>query len=194
MKPPPNFIKKPLYYLLVFFTTLILIKLIIPIVSCGKLYVSYKESLVELGKLTHIAVKKENKLQFKIGHSDSAYGTRDDNYEVEYSKDNTQNIWFQIINDDYEDVYNNVVIYLKFNESDLINKVEIDIPNSDTSWIKFKDGEFSNLVKREIKQKNLVQTNCLQFKFKKKGEYPFSCTIQADGYKPISYKKHLIVK
>jgi hypothetical protein len=191
----PNFIRKPLYYLLILFTTLLIICIIIPIISGFKLYVSYNDSLIKLGELVHVVIKKENNLQFKIGHSDSSYPVKEDYFEVKYSPTGYQNIWFQIVNNDRENVYNNVVVFLDFAQAGNKEKIEINIPDKESFWVKFKEGYFNNNNSpiTMIRPQNISQLYSLQFKFKEKGEYIFNCSIFADGYKSVRHIKHFRV-
>jgi len=139
----------------------------------------------------HISIKKENRLEFKIGPSDSPIIDYD-NYKITFSPNNYSRVWFYVVNPEFEYSYKDVKIYLSFIDS---KPIEIKVTNIDQDkfWNEFEKGQYSAWI-REIGPREALRTPSLEFQFKEKGKYYFICTMNADGYKPVTYEKHFIVK
>lgn len=157
------------------------------------LYVSIRESIVNLGKTVNIEIKKKNELSLLIGHSDSSQGLKEDKYEISLSNidDFSPGIWFGIKNPNEEDIYKNVRLFIQFVDENR----KIDGKGAiDSGWIKFKDNYFNFGVIEKIIPSFVVQTNSIAFKFPEYGNYNFKFAIYADGYKAASGSKTIIVK
>lgn len=156
------------------------------------LYVSVRDSIVEMGKALNIVIKKENELSLYIGHSDSGQGLREDNYQVSWvSKNESSRIWFAVMNPNEEESYTSIRIFIKFIDATRI------VDGKDVEgglWVKFKDNHFNYGVIRQLPQSTMGQTNAIDFTFPEPGTYSFKYTLLADGYKPKSGLKSIIVE
>lgn len=189
-----SIISGPLRYALISFLFISFILGLLSIfnfLSPFKLYVSMRDSIVEIGRAVHIVIKKDNELVLYMGHSDSSKGLKEDNYEIEPNSQNISSLYFAIENPNEEDTYKSVRLFLQFLDED--KKVD-GKDGGFGGWTKFKDNNFNYRLKGTILQHMTVQLNLLHLKFPKKGKYIFSYSLYADGYKPKNGLKTIIVK
>lgn len=158
------------------------------------LYVSFRDSIVSLAKSVNIEVKKKNNLILKIGHSDSEKGPQDDNYKITSSNINEYiGVWFAVYNPESEDTYKKVRFFIVFlNENNKVDGEYKDRKNG--IWTKFKDGHFNYGFYNDFGPGIMMQTDSINFKFPKYGKYGFRYVIYADGYRPVSGTKTIIVE
>jgi hypothetical protein len=156
------------------------------------LYVSFRDSIVSLAKSVNIEVKKKNNLILKIGHSDSEKGLQDDNYKVTISDISEYvGVWFAIYNPESEDTYKNVKLFIVFQDKEK----KIDGKDSGNGkWTKFQDSHFNYGLISEIGPGIITPTNSINFRFPQHGNYTFHYAIYADGYKPITGVKSIIIE
>jgi hypothetical protein len=186
-------ILKPVSWAISYFVFLIMFLILLTLLLPSQsLYVSFRDSIVSLGKSVNIEIKKKNDLNLLIGHSDSEKGLQDDNYEVVTSNINQyEGIWFAISNLNYEDTYRNVRLFITFLDE---NKKIDGKDGGNGGWTKFKDNNFNNGTCKEIGPRLVIQTSSINFKYPKYDKYTFRYSIYADGYKPKSGIKTIIVK
>ena len=153
------------------------------------LYFDVRETIVAWGKVAHLVIKKPNRLTLKIGHSDSAVGLRDE-YELTRSRDGYADTWFAIINPEQEESYNNVWLFIQFDEP---NASKVSIKQED-GWTMFKQGHFNFGPISHIRQRFLMQTEQVRIRFSEPGDYPFHYVLYADGYKPAIGARLIHVK
>ncbi len=136
-------------------------------------YLDLRSTIIEWGKLTHLDIKKRNTLKLEAGYSDSASC----NYHMRWVE-TPQNMWFMIINPDLDVDYDNVRIFLTFDQP---QRSMVSIDNGG-GWVMFEGGRFNYGTVQRMLRATSSPTEHVRMFFKEKGTYVFQYSIHADNF------------
>ena len=176
---------------MIVFLSVILLVLLFVMKPFG-LYVSVRDTLVELGRIIHVVVKKENKLLLAMGNQGSTQRLQKDNYIVNLSGTGVEKFYFTLINPEQEEVYKSVRLFITFLDEN--TKVDREDSKDSAGWTMFQSNNFNYGPIPEILPNIGSTTGPIFFQFPKKKTYTFNYALYADGYEPKTGFKNIIVQ